>query len=381
MKKTVLSILAILLVSAMLLASCNATEEAISNGSDSNSNSSTTGSDEASTVLEASGAESSTNSIASQESGGDESAPNNEASDTTSSDSVSNASSDASQAESQTSGATSEASNGSNESSNSSTVHTHEYRKDIVDPTCTTEGYTKYVCACGDNYIGDEKPTVDHDFVWESETDRTDTKRGNTTYKCSYGCGTKDVTEYYSYNEYAKLIVPHVLYWLNTYRAQEGAPAMVLSNKLTEVSQYRAKQLQTNFAHSRDDANKAAEATKCGVFFEDYPNPDTGEIIPAHWEADGYAECIAISYFPSQGIVGNTEQIEEAAKMIVEQFKRSAPHWEILSEKTDFTIYVGIGVRRGRICITLSSENQDETGYMRCWIDEDGKSHSEYIKP
>ena len=30
--------------------------------------------------------------------------------------------------------------------------HTHEYAQEIVKPTCTQDGYTKYTCECGDTY-------------------------------------------------------------------------------------------------------------------------------------------------------------------------------------------------------------------------------------
>jgi hypothetical protein len=30
--------------------------------------------------------------------------------------------------------------------------HTHEYAKEVVEPTCTQDGYTKYTCECGDTY-------------------------------------------------------------------------------------------------------------------------------------------------------------------------------------------------------------------------------------
>ena len=33
--------------------------------------------------------------------------------------------------------------------------HAHTYSKQIVAATCTEKGYTKYSCACGDNYTAD----------------------------------------------------------------------------------------------------------------------------------------------------------------------------------------------------------------------------------
>ena len=42
----------------------------------------------------------------------------------------------------------------------------HMYGKEVVEPTCTEPGYTKYTCAyCGDSYTTDEKPVLGHEEV------------------------------------------------------------------------------------------------------------------------------------------------------------------------------------------------------------------------
>ncbi len=42
---------------------------------------------------------------------------------------------------------------------------THTYTAVVTEPTCENSGYTKYTCTCGDSYIADEVPAVDHDYV------------------------------------------------------------------------------------------------------------------------------------------------------------------------------------------------------------------------
>ena len=43
--------------------------------------------------------------------------------------------------------------------------HTHSYVETVVEPTCTTKGYTLYKCACGDEYKDNEKNELPHNYV------------------------------------------------------------------------------------------------------------------------------------------------------------------------------------------------------------------------
>ena len=42
--------------------------------------------------------------------------------------------------------------------------HEHSYSATVTDPTCTEEGYTTFVCRCGDTYIDDEKTALGHSW-------------------------------------------------------------------------------------------------------------------------------------------------------------------------------------------------------------------------
>ena len=48
--------------------------------------------------------------------------------------------------------------------------HTHSYAASRTEPSCTTEGYTLFFCACGDSYRADETPELGHD--WEAYAGR-----------------------------------------------------------------------------------------------------------------------------------------------------------------------------------------------------------------
>ena len=44
--------------------------------------------------------------------------------------------------------------------------HVHQYREDVIAPTCVKKGYTLFTCGCGDRYRGDETSLVAHQ--WEA---------------------------------------------------------------------------------------------------------------------------------------------------------------------------------------------------------------------
>ena len=64
----------------------------------------------------------------------------------------------------------------------------HNYQRTVTDPTCTTMGYTTFICsACGDSYQGDYTDTLGHNYQ-PIVTAPTCIEGGYTTYTCSR-CG------------------------------------------------------------------------------------------------------------------------------------------------------------------------------------------------
>ncbi len=43
--------------------------------------------------------------------------------------------------------------------------HVHEYSTEVVDPTCTEQGYILYTCSCGDSYVADYVDALGHEYV------------------------------------------------------------------------------------------------------------------------------------------------------------------------------------------------------------------------
>lgn len=67
--------------------------------------------------------------------------------------------------------------------------HTHSYAEQVVSPTCTSEGYTLYSCACGDSYTDAITASVGHIFgSYQSNADATCTSDGTKTAICDR-CG------------------------------------------------------------------------------------------------------------------------------------------------------------------------------------------------
>ena len=63
----------------------------------------------------------------------------------------------------------------------------HDHKAVVTAPTCTTEGFTTYTCACGDVYTADVIPALGHDYN-AVVTAPTCTAAGFTTYTCA-ACG------------------------------------------------------------------------------------------------------------------------------------------------------------------------------------------------
>ena len=63
--------------------------------------------------------------------------------------------------------------------------HTHEYSAtETVQSTCADEGYTVYVCDCGDSYIDDYTEKLEHIYETADTVAPTSDYEGYTIYVC-----------------------------------------------------------------------------------------------------------------------------------------------------------------------------------------------------
>ena len=70
--------------------------------------------------------------------------------------------------------------------------HEHVYTAKVIDPTCTTAGYTKYTCECGHTYNANEVPALNHRNTTEYVYPTVD-EPGSKTSTCAV-CGHVETT-------------------------------------------------------------------------------------------------------------------------------------------------------------------------------------------
>lgn len=71
-------------------------------------------------------------------------------------------------------------------------VHTHSYVPSVVAPTCTSDGYTRYDCPCGDSYQDTTVPSNGHDWgEWTLIKAPTVQTEGMEQRQCN-ACGATD---------------------------------------------------------------------------------------------------------------------------------------------------------------------------------------------
>lgn len=78
--------------------------------------------------------------------------------------------------------------------------HIHSYTSSIIAPTCTENGYTSYICECGDSYTDNEVAALGHSYS-SMVVAPTCTEEGFTTHTCS-NCGD-------SYTDSETAVIPH----------------------------------------------------------------------------------------------------------------------------------------------------------------------------
>lgn len=65
-------------------------------------------------------------------------------------------------------------------------AHIHAYTETQTPPGCETEGYTTYICDCGDTYVGDKINAIGHSWSqWQTTTEPTEDTTGTAERTCS----------------------------------------------------------------------------------------------------------------------------------------------------------------------------------------------------
>ncbi|MGN0569270.1 MAG: hypothetical protein ACI4N4_02045 [Candidatus Fimenecus sp.] len=162
---------------------------------------------------------------------------------------------------------------------------------------------------------------------------------------------TEAPTERYATVGDEKAIADRVIYYINEFRKQEGhIPATKLPG-LTQVCEYRSRQLVTNFAHDTDDIREAATVYKYGKYIDPSLYGISGD--PYYEDPGNEALCKGTCH---------CQTIDEVAKDIAFSFRNSKGHWAYVGsvEKEYTYIAAGITIANGMIycCVSVTDDPQ-----------------------
>ena len=270
----------------------------------------------------------------------------------------------------------------------------HSYKETVTAPTCTAQGYTTYKCnTCGNTYKDSYVTAIGHKYgAYTSNGDATCAKDGTKTATCS-ACGKKNtVTDVGSITDHNYVVIKTVdsfitgagfqryecsfcrgtyteslpewteeeceqflrdvedaaVKYINQFRLEEGSTEAAVLPGLRQVAQYRAVQLQSNFAHSTTDLREAYAYYQYGEWVDNTAYGGT-----AYYTANA-KEAIATRS------PGDDRTADEIGYALACQIRNSAKHWEYVGH-TRFP-YIAVGVdwsyaMQFTMCILQTSEN------------------------
>ena len=118
--------------------------------------------------------------------------------------------------------------------------HSHSYSTVVTAPTCTNQGYTTYVCSCGDHYIGNYVTAKGHTILKVSAKAPTCTSTGYEAYEycsaCSYTTYKSLSAKGHSYTSSVIKAATHLSEGVMTYRCTCGDSYTNSIPKTTEHS-------------------------------------------------------------------------------------------------------------------------------------------------
>lgn len=272
--------------------------------------------------------------------------------------------------------------------------HVHEYTVLVVAPTCTVDGYSEYTCACGDVYQSDVVAATGHNYT-STVTDPTCVDQGYTEHVCTvcedtytdsyteptgihtierrwriwkgvpcHCCSICDYAEYYTSSDavgladpmrdFEKEVANAFIQYINDYRATDGTARMEYLPGMSQVAQYRSRQLVENFETDTEAIQEAHNYYEYGIFMD-----------MTIYGQESYYTTVS-----SEGIgcydMRDKEQkytVKELAQNWVNACYDSSSHWDYVGSSR-FT-NVGVGVHYDMdsdlwyVCIMLSAEKYE----------------------
>lgn len=229
----------------------------------------------------------------------------------------------------------------------------HNYVETVVAPTCSEQGYTLYECTrCNKSYKDNYKDPVNHSYNVIATCEATLWIQSSVTYQCQY-CSDK-CTEYgdpligEEKDAFLREVADATIKYINQFRKEQGDTEAVKLPGLTQVAEYRAVQLQTNFEHSTADLREAYAYYQYGEWHDNTAYGGT-----QYWSANA-KEAIGEGWWHSTA--------DQMGYDIAYAFRNSPNHWAYVGS-SEFP-YIGIGVtyeNRGwndaKVCILQTSIN------------------------
>lgn len=231
-------------------------------------------------------------------------------------------------------------------------VHSHNYTSTVVQPTCTEGGYTRHTCACGDSYTDSATSATGHSWSgWTVTQEATETTTGLEERTCNT-CGATESrsTAKLEPNVTAEAVEQALVKYINQFRAEQGSTQLTYLPGMSQVAQYRSKQLVTNFAHDTTDFREATAFYQYGEYINwaDYGCP---ELVDKNYYEPHTNEAIGWGTF-----VGSADSIGfELASM----FRNSEGHWRYVSS-SEYS-YIGVGCTYSNckwyVCVLVGATN------------------------
>lgn len=194
--------------------------------------------------------------------------------------------------------------------------------------------------------------------------DKADSSFGSkeTTTKSSVESSSQQPSVKYATKADEKAIAEKMLYYINQYRKEEGRVTAKKLSGLTTYTEYRSRQLVTNFAHDTIDQRSAATALKYG----EYVDPSLYGMTGEPYYTSSTREAIV-----KLGPNAMNLTVDEVAKRMADSLRNSSGHWNYVGavqKASSFYnseyIYIACGVTYSGTtwygCVSVSDIDTDE---------------------
>lgn len=224
----------------------------------------------------------------------------------------------------------------------------HSYTEKVISPTCAEKGYTLHKCqVCGDSYKDSYTEAGEHEYVVTKEKAPLINIEGYIVYTCE-SCGDSYTQYTYMTEEEEEAFIREVekatAYYINQFRMEQGDTEATILPGLTQVAQYRAVQLQSNFEHSTSALREA------------YAYYNYGEWVDmSEYGYDSYYTANAKEAIAWTGVHGTADEI---GLHIASILRNSKNHWAYLGS-SDYD-YLAVGISHDYnwyICTLQTREN------------------------